>query len=329
MSRSPSNRPDRECAVFPAAPSPCAARAGQCHAHRGAKPASMRRATESRRSRAHRRAISSHLNLNDCFLEAPAGVRARQLACQASAYRSQRKSWLVHASRCWPYPGVAGSLGRQPEGAAGPARPESAKSSAPWQTWTHARAAAPGRSVGLSATARARAHGQATGRPGGGGLACLGAACSAGLERSLLLGLLALLAVAGVFLMFGLLSGFLRLSERVAEAEHRQDGHRRARHRARRSSTARARVLYRNRALQRLTGTARRPAGDARGAVRRRAAVGAGLLPPQPRRRARRAARRGVLRALGALGDGRAGAGCRSRCARSCGHARGAATGAR
>ena len=33
------------------------------------------------------------------------------------------------------------------------------------------------------------------------------------------LGLLALLAVAGVFLVFGLLSGFLRLSERAAEAE--------------------------------------------------------------------------------------------------------------
>jgi two-component system cell cycle sensor histidine kinase/response regulator CckA len=35
----------------------------------------------------------------------------------------------------------------------------------------------------------------------------------------LVLGLLALLAVAGVFLVFGLLSGFLRLSERAAEAE--------------------------------------------------------------------------------------------------------------
>ena len=68
-----------------------------------------------------------------------------------------------------------------------------------------------------------------------------------------ILGLLALLAVAGAFLIFGLLSGYLRVSERVAEAEIVKtvadgletglkivDGH--------------GTVLYRNRALQRLTG---------------------------------------------------------------------------
>jgi two-component system cell cycle sensor histidine kinase/response regulator CckA len=40
-----------------------------------------------------------------------------------------------------------------------------------------------------------------------------------GAGQPLLLGALALLAVAGVFLIFGLLTGFLRLSDRVAEAE--------------------------------------------------------------------------------------------------------------
>ncbi len=69
-----------------------------------------------------------------------------------------------------------------------------------------------------------------------------------------MLGLLALLAVAGVFLVFGLLSGFLRLSERAAEAEMVKivtdgldDGLQIV------SQTGA--VLYRNRALQRLTGT--------------------------------------------------------------------------
>ena len=43
---------------------------------------------------------------------------------------------------------------------------------------------------------------------------------------------------------------------------------------------------------------ARRPARDARGAVRRRAGFGAGLLPAQSRGRAGRSPRRGVLRSL-------------------------------
>ena len=69
-----------------------------------------------------------------------------------------------------------------------------------------------------------------------------------------MLGLLALLAVAGAFLVFGLLSGFLRLSERAAEAEMVKivadgldDGLQ--------IVDQQGVVLYRNRALQRLTGT--------------------------------------------------------------------------
>ncbi len=68
-----------------------------------------------------------------------------------------------------------------------------------------------------------------------------------------MLGLLALLAVAGAFLIFGLLSGYLRLSERVAEAEMVKtiaDGL----DSGLEIADQRGRTLYRNRALQRLVG---------------------------------------------------------------------------
>jgi two-component system cell cycle sensor histidine kinase/response regulator CckA len=68
-----------------------------------------------------------------------------------------------------------------------------------------------------------------------------------------ILGLLALLAVAGAFLVFGLLSGYLRVSERVAEAEIVKtvaDGL----ETGLKIVDGQGTVLYRNRALQRLTG---------------------------------------------------------------------------
>ena len=68
-----------------------------------------------------------------------------------------------------------------------------------------------------------------------------------------MLGVLALLAVAGAFLIFGLLSGYLRLSERVAEAEMVKtiaDGLDSGLQIVDQQGV----VLYRNRALQRLTG---------------------------------------------------------------------------
>ena len=112
----------------------------------------------------------------------------------------------------------------------------------------------------------------------------------------LLLGLLALLAVAGVFLMVGLMTGHLRVADRVAEAElvktvtdgldtglqgRRQPGHR---------------ALPQPRPAA-PHGPARRPACDARGAVRRRGRnrrkpSSASTAPPS----AESSARRGVLR---------------------------------
>ncbi|HWE20247.1 MAG TPA: ATP-binding protein [Hyphomicrobiaceae bacterium] len=68
------------------------------------------------------------------------------------------------------------------------------------------------------------------------------------------LGLLALLAAAGVFLVFGLLSGFLRLSERAVEADIVKtvtDGLDTGLQIVGRSGT----LLYRNHALRRLAGT--------------------------------------------------------------------------
>src|SRR5262245_23047791 len=73
------------------------------------------------------------------------------------------------------------------------------------------------------------------------------------MAETMVVGLLALLAVAGVFLLFGLLSGFLRLGDRVAEAEMMKsvtdqlDS-------ALQIVNAQGSVLYRNRALERLTG---------------------------------------------------------------------------
>ena len=72
--------------------------------------------------------------------------------------------------------------------------------------------------------------------------------------ETIVLGLLALLAVAGVVLVLGLLSGFLRLSDRAAEAELLKsvaDGMDNALQIVGPSGG----VLYRNRALERLTGT--------------------------------------------------------------------------
>jgi len=79
---------------------------------------------------------------------------------------------------------------------------------------------------------------------------------ASGIAEPVVLAALALLAVGGVFLIFGLLSGFLRLSERVAEAELVKtvaDGL----DSALQIVDAQGEVIYRNRALQRLTG--RRP----------------------------------------------------------------------
>jgi two-component system, cell cycle sensor histidine kinase and response regulator CckA len=99
---------------------------------------------------------------------------------------------------------------------------------------------------------------------GTGGLyVVLGVVAAAGLAGLLLLasrsaepvvlGLLGLLAVAGVFLVFGLLSGFLRLSERVAEAELIRSVADGLEH-ALQIVDGKGEVVYHNRALQRLTG---------------------------------------------------------------------------
>ncbi len=75
-----------------------------------------------------------------------------------------------------------------------------------------------------------------------------------GLVEPVGIGLLALLAAAGVFLVFGLWSGFLRLSERATEADIVKtvtDGLDCGLQIVNRGGT----VLYRNHALQRLTGT--------------------------------------------------------------------------
>src|SRR5262245_19185700 len=75
-----------------------------------------------------------------------------------------------------------------------------------------------------------------------------------GLVEPVGLGLLALLAAAGVFLVFGLLSGFLRLSERAAEADIVKtvaDGFDTGLQIVSRTGA----VLYRNHALRRLAGT--------------------------------------------------------------------------
>jgi PAS domain-containing protein len=79
------------------------------------------------------------------------------------------------------------------------------------------------------------------------------AVLASGLGEAIMLALLSLLAVAGAFLILGLLSGYLRLSERVAEAEMVKtiaDGldH------GLKIVNQQGVVLYRNRALQRLTG---------------------------------------------------------------------------
>ena len=76
---------------------------------------------------------------------------------------------------------------------------------------------------------------------------------ASGTAEPVVLGVLALLAVAGVFLIFGLMSGFLRFSERLAEAEVVKtiaDGL----DSALQIVDPKGEVVYRNRALQRLTG---------------------------------------------------------------------------
>src|SRR5689334_22384394 len=73
------------------------------------------------------------------------------------------------------------------------------------------------------------------------------------MAEPMVLGVLALLAVAGVFLLFGLMSGFLRFGERAAEADllkaaaDQVDS-------ALQIVNAQGSVLYRNRALERLSG---------------------------------------------------------------------------
>ncbi len=85
-----------------------------------------------------------------------------------------------------------------------------------------------------------------------GGLALIALLVS-GAGEVAMLGLLVLLAVAGAFLILGLLSGYLRLSERVVEAEmvkNIADGLDNGLEIVNQQGV----VLYRNRALQRLTG---------------------------------------------------------------------------
>src|SRR5262249_20979019 len=85
-----------------------------------------------------------------------------------------------------------------------------------------------------------------------GGLALL-ALIAAGAGELIVQGVLALLAVTGAFLLFSLLFGYLRLSERVAEAEMVKaiaDGLDQGLEIVNQQGVA----LYRNRALQRLTG---------------------------------------------------------------------------
>src|SRR5262249_22669380 len=85
-----------------------------------------------------------------------------------------------------------------------------------------------------------------------GGLALI-ALVATGAGELVVQGVLALLAVAGAFLLFGLLFGYLRLSERVAEAEMVKavaDGLDNGLEIVNQQGVA----LYRNRALQRLTG---------------------------------------------------------------------------
>ena len=93
-----------------------------------------------------------------------------------------------------------------------------------------------------------------------------------------------------------------------------QDRRRRARHRARDRRPAGHGALPQS-GLAAPDRPARRPACHARGAVRRRAGFGAGLLPPQPRSRARRGARGGVLRPLAPGRRTRRAAGCALPCA--------------
>ena len=170
-----------------------------------------------------------------------------------------------------------------------------------------------GRGVACCAGARPAASVCSLGLVAAGGLGRHRAAWRSGAGELAMLGLLALLAVAGVFLIFGLLSGYLRLSERVAEAELVKtiaDGL---------DSGAQDRRPAGHRALPQSGPAApdrqaRRPARDARGAVRGRAEFGAGLLPPQPRGRARRGRATRSSTSARAWPADAAGAGCGSPC---------------
>ena len=103
----------------------------------------------------------------------------------------------------------------------------------------------------------ARGHGATgalalVGLAAAGGLGAVALLPSAAGELAIL-GVLALLAVAGAFLVFGLLSGYLRLGDRMAEAEVVKtiaDGLDSGLQIVNQQGT----VLYRNRSLQRLTG---------------------------------------------------------------------------
>ena len=124
--------------------------------------------------------------------------------------------------------------------------------------WSMARIRAPSAASALASVARATGAGVTYVVFGLVLLTVVGLSATAfragGFVEPLGLGLLALLAAAGVFLVFGLLSGFLRLSERAAEADIVKtvtDGL----DTGMQIVNAAGVVLYRNQALRRLAGT--------------------------------------------------------------------------
>ena len=149
-----------------------------------------------------------------------------------------------------------------------------------------------------------------------GGLGRDGCCWPAALPSLRCLHVLALLAVAGVFLIFGLLSGFLRLERAGCRGRAGQDASPTASTAPCRSSTRRARSSTAIARLQRLTGRRAGPARHARGAARRRAGIGAGVLPPQPGGRARPKPATRCSTSAPTRMAGAAGAGCRCRCVR-------------
>ena len=242
---------------------------------------------------------SSHLNLNDCFLEGrnragrPAG-RSRR-----ASPRHCTKFWLVHASRCrLLLQALQALLAQNQLRFGGMAKSRHCTTRSPAAP-VRARAGRERRRLVLGAWSLA------------GGAGRRHPADGSGIGEPMVLGLLALLAVAGVFLVFGLLSGFLRLSERAPRPTG-QDGRRRPGQRPADRRRAAASVVYRNRALQRLTGTRSGRHATLEELFAGEPQSARGLLPPQPRGRARaRRATRSSTSARDALAAAAAGAGCR------------------